>query len=281
MNTFEIFKSNSRPLEPQATGIAASLKKLADIRVVLFDVYGTLFISGSGDVGTASESSKPQHLAAAIQHCQIDTPRTADELLKKFYAEIKSAHQLAQQRGIEYPEIDIVEIWQAVFRDTASIEQVTTLAVEFESRANPVWPMPHLDETLARINSSKRMGIISNAQFFTLDLFLAFLDRDRREIGFEPGLEVFSYQEKTAKPGLTIYETAVSRLSQQDLLPANVLYVGNDMLNDIMPAQAVGFQTALFAGDQRSLRLRADDSRIRGVQPDIIVNCLTQIPDCL
>lgn len=37
---------------------------------------------------------------------------------------------------------------------------------------------------------------------------------------------------------------------------SQTLYVGNDMLNDIYPAQQLGLKTAFFAGDQRSLRKR-------------------------
>jgi putative hydrolase of the HAD superfamily len=58
---------------------------------------------------------------------------------------------------------------------------------------------------------------------------------------------------------------------------ASVLYVGNDMRNDIVPAASVGFNTALFAGDQRSLRLRESDADCRNVTPDVIVTDLRQL----
>jgi putative hydrolase of the HAD superfamily len=59
--------------------------------------------------------------------------------------------------------------------------------------------------------------------------------------------------------------------------PSAVLYVGNDMLKDIHPARSVGFRTALFAGDRRSLRLRQEDSRCRKLSPDLIVTDLGQL----
>jgi putative hydrolase of the HAD superfamily len=60
-----------------------------------------------------------------------------------------------------------------------------------------------------------------------------------------------------------------------------VLYVGNDMLNDIMPANSVGFRTALFAGDARSLRLREDEPSVRGSTPDLVVTDLLDLVRCL
>ena len=53
--------------------------------------------------------------------------------------------------------------------------------------------------------------------------------------------------------------------------------LGNDMLNDIYPARNVGFQTALFAGDKRSLRLRTEDPRCRDLTSDLVVTDLGQL----
>ena len=49
------------------------------------------------------------------------------------------------------------------------------------------------------------------------------------------------------------------------------------MLNDIYPAKQLGFQTALFAGDARSLRLRADDPRCRNLSADLVLTDLEQL----
>jgi putative hydrolase of the HAD superfamily len=53
--------------------------------------------------------------------------------------------------------------------------------------------------------------------------------------------------------------------------------VGNDMLKDIWPAARLGCKTALFAGDRRSLRLREDDERCRELEPDLVVDDLSQL----
>ena len=53
------------------------------------------------------------------------------------------------------------------------------------------------------------------------------------------------------------------------------------MLNDILPAAQVGFRTALCAADQRSLRLREDDSRVSQTVPDIVVTNLEEVIACV
>ncbi len=51
----EIIRDRSRPLSPVSTGVDAKLQSLHGIRAVLFDVYGTLFVSSSGEIGIANQ----------------------------------------------------------------------------------------------------------------------------------------------------------------------------------------------------------------------------------
>jgi len=53
------------------------------------------------------------------------------------------------------------------------------------------------------------------------------------------------------------------------------------MLKDVYPAQSTGMQTALFAGDTRSLRLRKDDPRTSDITPDYIIDSLEQIREII
>jgi putative hydrolase of the HAD superfamily len=73
------------------------------------------------------------------------------------------------------------------------------------------------------------------------------------------------------------FKKAAAALSAMGLKPAASLYVGNDMLNDIYPAKQLGFQTALFAGDTRSLRLRPDDPRCANLSADLVLTELSQL----
>ncbi len=50
----EILKGHCRPLQPIPTETPAQLRPLPGIRAALFDVYGTMLVSGSGDVGTVA-----------------------------------------------------------------------------------------------------------------------------------------------------------------------------------------------------------------------------------
>jgi putative hydrolase of the HAD superfamily len=90
-------------------------------------------------------------------------------------------------------------------------------------------------------------------------------------------LVFYSYRFEVAKPSPKLFMLAAEKLGAREILPTEVLYVGNDMLNDIYPAKTIGFQTALFAGDRRSLRLRAEDPRCRNLAADVVVTNLIQL----
>jgi len=164
----------------------------------------------------------------------------------------------------------------------SSDDALRRLAIEYETRVNPVWPMPAAGQCLRRLAAAgKVLGIVSNAQFFTRELFPALLGATTNELGFAAQRQIYSYEHLRAKPGEFLYQLAVAAYDEAELAPQEVLYVGNDMLNDITPAARLGFRTALFAGDARSLRLREDDPRVAGVTPDAILTNLGQLEEII
>lgn len=243
---------------------------------MLFDIYGTLFISASGDIGLARQNS-PQlaEIRALLKKYRVQlSPR---DLLDQFHAAIQDRHAELHARGIEFPEVKIDLIWQRVLQ-SADLRGVRRFATEFEFIANPVYPMPNLSELLQTVREQNiLMGIISNAQFYTPLLFEWFLNSDTVALGFSSELIFYSYKFEMAKPSPALFQMAGEKLTRIGIGPEAVLYVGNDMLNDIYPAAKAGFQTALFAGDKRSLRLRPDDPRCSDLQPDLVLTDLSQL----
>jgi len=286
----EIIRRHSRPLAPLATGQAPRLRRVGPLSAVLFDVYGTLLISGSGEIGVHVPSDRGAALAAALAAVGIRLAAPGGDALAVFFAQIEDDHARAQQAGVDFPEVDIIPIWRGVLAELAArgwIEgqrsvEPAVLAVEFEVRVNPLWPMPHLMPTLEGLRSAgQTLGLVSNAQFYTPEAFPALVGRSLAELGFAPDLQFYSYQHGRAKPGEALYRLASQALERRGIPAERALYVGNDLRNDVAPAARLGFRTALFAGDARSLRLRAEDPRCVGVVPDLVVTDLRDLLDCL
>ena len=211
--------------------------------------------------------------------------------VERLAAVTRSVHEAAHRRGNHHPEVDIQEIWNLTLKSLANdgalehvdlnAEQIRQLAVEFECRTNPVWPMPHAAWCLKILREAGiKLGLLSNAQFFTKELFPALLGATVAELGFAPELQFYSYEHGAAKPGIRLHVAARTALATMHIRPAETLCIGNDMLNDVVPAAKLGFRTALFAGDQRSLRW-VDCPQWADVAPDIVLTDLDQLPPCI
>ena len=288
-----LIREHCSPLEPLATAVPPRLVQLPDLRAVLFDIYGTLLISASGEIGLSPAAAKAAALEAAVVAVGLKLGCQPAEAVMQFERCIDQAHTQAVTSGIAHPEVNIVEIWRAALpvvldaSSTAALQRWDTgdferFALEYELRANPVWPMPGAAEVLDRLTGQQLpVGIVSNAQFFTPLLFPALFGRSLTELGCRSELTFFSYLFGRAKPDSTLFHLAAEALTLLGIQAREVLYVGNDMLNDVMAAAQVGFQTALFAGDSRSLRWRADDPRVAGLEPDLILTHLEQLNECV
>ena len=271
-----LIKHYLHPMTPLPTTLSARGDLREKIECILFDIYGTLFISGSGDIGLGQQNS-PAYDQIKQLLTKYAIPKTPRSILDKLYGSIETRHSVLRTNGVDHPEVIIEQIWRQVLGiDDLTI--VRQFAVEFELIANPVSPMPNLESMLSACRQKKMlMGIISNAQFYTPFLFNWFLNSEMEDLGFDPGLLYYSYRYEVAKPSPTLFKMAAKKLYSMGIQPVAVLYVGNDMLNDMYPAKAIGFQTALFAGDRRSLRLRTDDPRCTDLSPDLVITDLGQL----
>lgn len=279
----------SAPMSPVATVEKPRIGKIGPVRAVVFDVYGTLFVSGSGDIGTASDANRGSFLDEALKSAGLrPAPGAGDEGVVRLAERIHECHRVSKEEGVRHPEIDISGVWGDVLSGLAQDRLLESLphpvvirrvAVEYECRVNPVWPMPGAADLLAALRARGMiMGIVSNAQFFTPLLFRSFLGAEPDDLGFPTALSVWSYREREAKPSGRLYRKLADRLLEQYGVPAReALYIGNDMRNDIRPARDCGFMTVLFAGDQRSLRLRRDDPSCGDVRPDCVITELSQV----
>lgn len=298
-----LIRRRSTPRSPLPTDVPPALEPIEGIRAVLFDVYGTLFISGSGDVGTALTGAadevftraladavpNPVGMRARLSHLPAEL---GERTRVAYFGAIERAHMRERARGVDVPEVEIRRIWSEVCTELVddglmtrgvTAPQIEMLALTYELRANPVWPMPEVGRTLRRIAlGGYHLGIVSNAQFFTPLLFEALLGSTTRGLGFRGDLCAYSFAEGRAKPSVQLFDRPLRRLREiNGIRPEEVLYVGNDMRNDILAAARAGCRTCLFAGDARSLRMRTEDPEVSGVEPDAVIRAPAELATVL
>jgi putative hydrolase of the HAD superfamily len=129
-NHLAIIRQSSRAIEPLPTGESASLKPLHGIEAVLLDVYGTLFISSSGDIGTGDDVAHSAAFRQALLDVGLYLRADGAEGVQCLRKTIEDCHGRSRQRGIEFPEVDIVEVWRATLR---SLQQRGQLAGDTEN----------------------------------------------------------------------------------------------------------------------------------------------------
>jgi putative hydrolase of the HAD superfamily len=268
------------PLAPLSTDTSPGGHLQGPVHCVLCDIYGTLLISASGDIGTVKRHPRQWDAIAALLR-RYGHDRDPEIVLKQLHIAIESEHAHATARGVDFPEVTIETIWEKLLFNGNRTE-ARAFALEFEILINPVWPMPGLFDLL---NACRQrpivLGIVSNAQFYTPVILEYLIGCNLYSAGFHPDLTILSFRHGIAKPSRRVFEIAVKRLGVMGISPHQAVYMGNDMRNDIAPAQAVGFQTVLFAGDKRSLRMRKHSPQCDGIKPDLTITHLDQLTNRL
>lgn len=286
------------PLCPVPSGVRPRLSPIAGIRAVIFDIYGTLIISGSGDVGGGDVGGgdvdggdvdggfigrvsliddgdeREVGVGGGLRPAIPVTAATAEA----FRSEVAAFHAATSLPPGERAEVDALEVWRRLLASRGRGDlatdpwSVAELAAEFESRTNPTWPMPGAAVALeALAGRPLALGIVSNAQAFTLPLIEDLVGGPLSSSAFDLDLCLFSYRYRRAKPSPSLFRTLRAALRRRGISASEAVYVGNDMLNDVWAAGRAGLRTVWFAGDRRSCRPREDDPRCRSLRPDAVI----------
>jgi len=175
----EHYLKNSKQRNPIPTALAPGTTSIHGIKVVLFDIYGTLVISSSGDVDIKTIAH--ENVLKALEKTGIvitasDHMYAATQLRTLLVETITRIHEEQKAKGIPFPEVNIIGVWEQVFT-SASCKKIMTIpgtfdfrdfAFIFELYNNPVSPMPAMKQVLTTLaDHGFILGIISNAQFYT------------------------------------------------------------------------------------------------------------------
>jgi putative hydrolase of the HAD superfamily len=278
---------------------------LTDIRVVLFDVYGTLINYWRPEF--AAEDTKKKALLGAfektISHFGMDrylTEMNPEESPEKtlwdlYHGLIALRHKLSIDKNVEFPEVKIEEVWNMIIlmlkrrgyeqgsafsKDASEFARCVAFYYNFYSFNRGLYP--GVAQALKSLSDSNILiGIVSNAQFYTsMDLTLLLRDQTRGQIDdltrlFDPDLLIFSYEYGVSKPNPLLFRKLFDALYEFQILPSQALFVGNDLVSDIKPASDAGMKTGFFIGDKESAFVH-DSASV--VIPDISFTSWENLP---
>ena len=284
----EFFANCTWPLVDQVL----TQSKFKNLKGLGLDIYGTLVVSAAGDISLGEE---PKDSLGAMNQFMIrwNLPYEPDYLVQRIDQEISQEHKRAKSAGILYPEVDIRACWHQlflhdlqtgelslnVFEHLMTPGTIELFATDYETVVNPVAPMPELMLLLETLSQQTKLvpGIVSNAQCYTPYLFPGFTGKTLEEFGFDPALQIYSYQHGVGKPSVELYQLLAQAYQNRGISPDQVLFVGNDILKDCWAASQAGFLAGLYAGDKRSLRLHQGDRRVLGFEPDVVLKDLVEL----
>lgn len=107
MSIYQDILDQLQPLQPLPTALSPCIRPFPDCKVIMFDIYGTLLISASGDIGHQEMGVEAMDQALR-QLTALASAIDPEQALMRYKHHIEQAHANLKQRGVVYPEIDIL-----------------------------------------------------------------------------------------------------------------------------------------------------------------------------
>ncbi|HKJ79581.1 MAG TPA: hypothetical protein VKA10_08595, partial [Prolixibacteraceae bacterium] len=101
------------PLAPEDAGLYPKLDRKKRVKAVVFDIYGTLLISSSGDIDQATFTGEnmEQALVAGGFANENTNPDVYDFLLNDLPVKINSNQKESIANGHPFPDVDAFKVW--------------------------------------------------------------------------------------------------------------------------------------------------------------------------
>jgi putative hydrolase of the HAD superfamily len=256
------------------------------IKAIIFDIYGTLLKKNiAGDLAdtTKRKDIMIQSFNKLKERYKLNA--TPEQLFNIFIEAINTVHKRKIAKGVAYPEVKIENIWLMLLNSIGyKLKQnemkkfCFKIAKEHENLI-PRYLYPNTVEILTYLKKSNiYLGIISNAQFYTILDMKTLLKKNKCKYSFDEifnkKLCFYSYKEGYSKPNLGSFNKLKKELSKLKIKPQETLYVGNDMLNDIYASNKAGLKSCLTINKETKYRKRQLKSKIK---PNYKINNLNQI----
>lgn len=210
------------------------------IKGILFDLYGTLI-----DIET-DESMEEIYRGIAHYLTYQGVYLHRWEVRDRYYQIMKQQKELC---GEECPEIDVEAIWNALLRQEGINAAPTrrrlalTLAQLYRGISRKRLQLyTGVKNVLDELRPTYRMALVSDAQ-------PCYALPEMKALGLDGCFDpvVISAQYGFRKPDRRLIERALDIMK---LMPAEVIFVGNDMYRDIYGANRLGITTIFFDSNQ-------------------------------
>lgn len=294
------------PAPPEEDRIKARphLVRLPQVRVVLWNVYGTLLRIAGGELWFEHPQEFVMNVALdkTIQEFKMwasmsRKPGQPADYMKQLYSDVLIEHRAVPGGTEKYPEVGSDRVWEALIKKLflkdykfdatffGSLNEFSRKVAYFfhASLQGTACYKAAADALRLVADKGVKQGLLADGQCFTRVQLQRGLATQDKELVLDKVLDkdliVLSYEIRGRKPSERLFRHALNALHQQGLAPNQVLHVGTSIARDLVPARRLGMRTALFARDRTSLQASAEQLKEPASRPDVLLTKLSQIAD--
>lgn len=281
-----------------------SIKPLPGIRVVLWDIYGTLLrtpddsftLFPKPEIRLQVALDKTIHEFNMWNHMYRKPGPPWQSMINQYRDYIDRATMVAPKHRGDFTQVNLVAIWRSIINrlfdkeyvydsdalgDEAQLSEKVAYFFHsclqaLEGRADAGTLMTQLRE------AGIQQGALADGQNFTpLQIARKTLTEDHPSLNtlLSPALNVFSYQYGIRKPSKSLFDIAVEKLDEAEILPEEALHVSSRLTESLVPAKAAGIKTALLAVEKTGLEADAQFIKDPQTRPDRLLTDLSQITE--
>ena len=293
------------PPSVQAPKAKPHLVALRDIRLVSWNIYGTLLSIASGGLVFEHPQKFIMDLALdkTVQEFKMwgsmtRKPGQPSEYMAEMYARVLDAQRLTPSRSEKHPEMLAERVWEGILKKLfqkeykfdagfygSLNEYAKKVAYFFHASLQGTAAYEGAAHALQHIHAcGVQQGLLADAQCFTLVQLqrgLAGQSAVRVDDVVPPQLRALSCDLLGRKPSERLFKHFLQAAAQQGISPPQVLHIGSRIVQDIAPARRCGMRTALFAGDKESLQATTKQLKDPATRPDVLLTELSQVTELI
>lgn len=280
-----------------------SIAELPGIKIVLWDIYGTLLRTPDG--GFTLQPEAEVRLQVALEktihefnmwHSMYRKPGPPwQSMINQYRDYVERLAMVGTKRRGDFTDVNSVHVWRAILdrlfdkeytyeEDILGDADELSLKIAYffhrslqatEARAG-AW------QTISQLSEyGVSQGLLANAQPFTMTQLTAGLVSQGLDSPifrlFPSDHNVLSYQMGIRKPSKSLFEQVIAQLDDQGIDASEVLHVSCRLKTDLVPAKAAGMKTALLAAEKTGLEAPAELIKDPHTRPDRLLTDITQI----
>jgi len=288
------------PVEVRAT---PAIQPLTDIRVVLWDVYGTLLRTTGGRFCLIPDPQTPLEIALEKTIHEFNMWNSMyrkpgppwQSMIGQYTNYHKRLSLAATRRNGDLIDPDLVDIWEGIItklfdKDYSYDEKFygdkrqfsEKVAYFFHSSLQGVEARPGAVQAMQDLHAiDVQQGLLADGQAFTFTQLLRALSLQGTLPPlagmFHPDAVLFSHELGIRKPSRSLYELTCERLKSAGFQLEEVLHISCRLETDLVPAKAAGMKTALLAAEKAGLEAPSEFLKNKDTRPDRLLTSLNQV----